>query len=189
VGSSITFLNRRLLGASLLLPALLCATPAFAQAQTTNGTANASIVAVGGLINTTSLDFGSVISTGAAGTVTVAPTGIRTTTGGALPAGGTFHAAAFAGQGARRNQQITIAFGAASIVIKRVGGTETMVVNNFTINSPPSATLAVVAAGARYRIVPANAIYEFPVGARLNVGVNQRTGVYEGKFSVTVNYQ
>lgn len=172
--------------AVLLLCLVTAATPAYAGRA--DGTTQVAIVDTLSLVSTKDLEFGSITSNGAAGTVIVSPTGVRTATGGAVLAGGVFHAAEFAGRG-RRNQQVQITFGAPSISIKRVGGTETMIVDSFTLSSPPSGTLANLGGPTgRYRIMPATGIFDFPVGARLNVGVNQVPGNYEGSFSVTVNY-
>jgi hypothetical protein len=37
--------------------------------------------------------------------------------------------------------------------------------------------------------VPANTLFEFQVGAQLNVGANQLPGAYSGTFNVTVTYR
>jgi Domain of unknown function (DUF4402) len=169
------------------LAALLVTTPAYAGQQT--ATAKTVVVTALSLIKSEDLEFGTIIPTAALGTVTVSPSGVRTATGGAVLAGGIFHAAEFAGRGARRNQQISISFGALSILITRSGGTQTMVVDSFKLDAPPSASLAVVAAGSRFRIVPASAVFDFPVGATLRVGAGQAPGNYTGTFTVTVDYR
>jgi hypothetical protein len=158
--------------------------PAFA--GVTQGATEVAIVENLTLVRTEQLDFGGIIAGTTAGTVVVSPLGVRTATGGAVLAGGAPQAAAFAGRG-RRNQLMTITFGAPSITITRGGGTQTMTVDSFTINNPPSATLAV--AGPRYRISATNGFFEFPVGATLRVGANQTPGLYTGTFSMTANYQ
>jgi hypothetical protein len=173
------------------LTALFAATPARAGQQ--SGTAKIVVVTALSLVKSADLEFGIIIPTAVAGTVVVSPLSVRTATGGAVLAGGIFHAAEFNGRGARRNQQISISFGASfgapSILIRRSGGTETMVVDTFTLGAPPSASLAPVAGGNRFRIVPATAIFDFPVGATLRVGANQAPGNYTGTFTVTVDYR
>ena len=41
----------------------------------------------------------------------------------------------------------------------------------------------------RYQITSASGIFTLRVAGRLNVGANQRPGVYTGTFTVQVNYQ
>ena len=175
--------------ASVLL-AMLVAMPSHAQTFTGTGTATTVVVETLGLTNAADLEFGDIIPGATAGSVTVTPAGLRTSTGGVIPVGTTFQPAQFAGRGARRNQQISISFGAPSIIISKVGdATKTMTVDNFTLAAPPSASLSPVAGGTRYRINTTNAIFDFPVGATLRVGANQSQGVYEGTFAVTVEYR
>jgi hypothetical protein len=54
-----------------------------------------------------------------------------------------------------------------------LSGGNSMTVNNFTENSAASPT------------VPAT----FNVGGTLNVGANQPAGLYQGTYTITVNYQ
>jgi len=62
------------------------------------------------------------------------------------------------------------------ITVKRVGGTQTMTVSNWTLD------------GNSNRKVPLSQTIDFAVGATLTVGANQAPGVYTGTFSVTVQY-
>lgn len=158
----------------------------FAHAAIGTGNAQVSVLTIGSIVKSADLDFGSIIATTAAGTVIVTPAGVRSATGGAILSGSIFSAAAFTGRGSRRNQQIIVTL-PTSILITRVGGTQTMTVNNFTMGTSP--TLAAVAAGRRFRIVPADSTFEFPVGATLRVGVSQMSGAYTGLFSIDVAYQ
>jgi Domain of unknown function (DUF4402) len=190
VGTNFACLMRQFWRPVVVPLALLAATPSYAQSFSSTGTATASIVETLGLTNTVDLEFGTIIPASTAGSVTVTPTGLRTATGGVVLVGTGFHPAEFAGRGARRNQQISISFGAVSIILRKVGDpTKTMIVDTFRLGAPPSASLAPVAASTRFRIVPVNLIYDFPVGATLRVGANQSQGVYEGTFKVTVEYR
>jgi hypothetical protein len=169
-------------GAVLL--ALLASAPA--QAGQSTGTGKVDVVGALSLIRTQDLEFGNAIAGATTGNVIVSNTGVRTKTGGVTLAGGTFQPAEFAGRGTR-NQHITIAFGAPSIVITRSGGGATMTVDTFTIVLPADGSLAVN--GPRWRITPATGIYSFLIGATLHVGANQASGSYLGTFAVTANYQ
>jgi hypothetical protein len=63
-----------------------------------------------------------------------------------------------------------------SVTLKRVGGTETMTVSNFTLQGQSKRTLAKAQS------------FTFRVGGTLNVAANQVEGVYTGTFDVTVQY-
>jgi Domain of unknown function (DUF4402) len=175
----------RLMALVSLPLALMASAPAHAGQAT--GTVAADIVEPLTLTKTADLDFGTIVPGGTAGVVRVDVSGARTSTGGTTLAGGTVSAAAFAGFG-RRNQQITISFGAPSIFITRGGGTETMVVDNFVFGTSAAGGLAPLGNG-RDRISAVNGLFTFPVGADLHVSANQLAGVYSGSFTVTVIYQ
>ena len=153
-----------------------------------SGTVNVAIVDRLGLVKTDDLDFGTLIVGALGGSVTMTTAGVRTTTGGVVLAGGTFNPAQFSGFG-NPNRQATITFGAPSIIITRVGGTQTMTVNGFTPNPIGTGGLTQLGNTGRHRITTATGLFTFNVGARLTVGPNQAPGRYAGTFAVTVNYQ
>jgi hypothetical protein len=130
------------------------------------------------------LDFGAVIRGTTAGTVTVAPNGTRTSTGGVILANGGGHKpASFAGRGTF-NQRVDVSLGAASIFVNGPG--TRMRVRTFVLGSTPTAVLT--ATPQRFRIAAATGIFSFPVGATLEVGANQAPGKYTGTWSITLNY-
>jgi len=121
------------------------------------------------------LDFGALVVT-AAGTAVIDPlTGARTATGGVVPAGTNAHAAKFIATG-NRNSVVNIRLPKNPITVKRVGGTQTMTVSNWTLD------------GNTNRKVSPSQTVDFAVGATLTVGANQTPGLYTGTFSVTVQY-
>ena len=127
------------------------------------------------LVNSQALDFGRIVAGTTAGTVTInATSGARTRTGGATLLGGTPTRALFTATGTP-NVNALITLGAAPVLV-RSGGTETMTVSNMTLN------------GARTRRIPANGALVIGVGGRLNLAANQRDGVYQGSFNLTVDY-
>ncbi|MEY2928404.1 MAG: hypothetical protein RL367_2881 [Pseudomonadota bacterium] len=160
------------------------------------GTANAaSRVATGKVvivrpnvfINVQDLDFGAIIPSAAAGTVTIPPFGARTSTGGitVVPTS-LFTPARFAGEGTS-GQLVAISVTATSINLTRVGGTQTMAVDTFVIGSTP--TMVLGTAPTLFTIGSSTGIFNFPVGATLRVNANQVEGSYVGNFTVTLNYQ
>ncbi len=116
------------------------------------------------------MDFGTIVPTGTAGTVTVTPAGARSSVDVTL-LGGSPAAAAFdvTGEG-NANYSTTL----PSSTTLTSGG-NTMTVDTFTDD-----------AGANPRLTGGSDT--FNVGATLNVGATQAEGTYSGNFPVTVNY-
>jgi hypothetical protein len=111
-----------------------------------------------------------------AGTAVVDPvSGSLTTTGGVTKAGSAAHPALFTGTGSR-NSVVHIRLPQSPITVTRVGGTQTMTVSTWTLD------------GATNRKIPPGSVFDFEVGATLNVNANQLAGTYTGTFSVTVQY-
>ncbi len=152
-------------------------TSTFAQV-TASATGSATIVTPIAIANAADMDFGNVAVSSSSGTVVLAPASTRSSTGGVtLPATtGTVTAASFnvTGEG---SYTYSITLPSSDYTITRTGGTETMVVNNFS--SSPSGT-GTLTAGAQ----------TLNVGATLNVGGSQTAGAYTNAtgFNVTVNY-
>ena len=119
------------------------------------------------------LNFG-VLTVTTAGTAVVSTSDVITTTGGVVSAAGNPYSALFEAV-APIKTVVHIRVPKASILVTRVGGTETMVVNNFTV------------AGDRKNVV-AKELFTFSVGAQLNVNANQAEGLYLGTFDVEVQY-
>lgn len=129
------------------------------------------------IVKNRDLDFGNIATTGTAGTVVINPeTDTISATGGALlVGGGTPHAAQFTGA-AKGNNVVIIRIPKQPVTLTRVGGTQTMIANNFTLQ------------GLDKRSVAARVAFDFRVGATLNVGANQAEGTYVGTFDVSIQY-
>jgi hypothetical protein len=135
-------------------------------------------------IKVENLDFGKVIRASTAGTVSIAPDGTRTKTGNVILIGTGFQPARFAGMGTN-NQRVDISLGTASIFVTGPGAP--MRVHTFVMGSTPTAILTTTP--QRFRINSATGIFNFPVGATLDVGANQTPGTYNGTWTITLNYQ
>ncbi len=121
------------------------------------------------------MDFGTLGVT-TAGTAVIDPvTNTMTVTGGVIRLGGTPVAARFAGA-TFSSAVVNIKVPNSTVLLTRVGGTETIQLNNFTLDGQSKRTLA--RAG----------IFEFAVGATLRPVANQVEGVYVGTFDVTIQY-
>ena len=112
----------------------------------------------------------------AAGTATIDPnTEVMTTTGGVLHISGTPFAALFEGVAPSKGVVI-IRIPKDPITVTRVGGTETMVVSNWTVS------------GNARRTVASQEPFDFKVGGTLYVNAGQAEGVYTGTFNVDIQY-
>ena len=134
------------------------------------------------LTKTADLSFGR-FATGAAGSITISTSGVRTVSGGVLPAAGAaaMTAASFAVSGAS-GATYSITHGGVS-ALARSAGPETMPMTRFSDVTGANATAGNVAGGTLN--AGAQSIY---VGATLAVGANQAAGAYTGTISVTVEY-
>lgn len=169
-------------GLALFALCLAPAMPALAQANA-QAQAEAIVLRPLSFFKVNDLDFGDIIPSASAGTVTIEPDGSRSRTGGVTLAGGRGEPARFAGLGSF-NRQVNISLGSNSIWITGPG--TRMRVRNFEIGSTPTAILST--APTRFRITSPLGHYNFPVGATLEVGANQAPGDYSGTFTITLNY-
>lgn len=165
-----------------VLSAVAFASPA--QADQTAADAQIAVVRPLEFIKVEDLRFGQVLRGGTAGTVVLAPSGTRTKTGGVTLMGTTSQPARFAGMGTP-GQLVSISLGANQIFITGPGAP--MRVRNFVIGSTPTANLS--SSALFFTIASSTGIFNFPVGATLDVGANQTPGTYTGNWNITLNYQ
>ena len=160
--------------AFLLFASLFSAGSAVAAPASGSATASAQIVPPLSVVNDRNLDFG-VLSLNGAGSATIDPTtDALTTTGGILRAGGAPISAKFTGSGP--GSLLVFIRVPASVTLTRSGGTETMLVNAFTIE------------GGAFRLFPGRTGFTFRVGATLTVPGTQLPGTYVGSYNVDVIY-
>jgi hypothetical protein len=139
--------------------------------------ASAFIVTPIAISKTLDMNFGNVAVNNTPGTVVLTTASARSVTGGCtLPAvTGTVQAASFAVTGtAAYTYAITLPVALFTVV----NGANSMTVNTWTSNPTPTGVLS---AGGTQTLL---------VGATLNVGANQASGLYTSAadFTVTVNY-
>jgi hypothetical protein len=140
-----------------------------------NATASVSIHFPATIRKLQDLHF-AYLSVTAAGTATVDPnTDLMTTTGGVLHISGLPYAALFEGV-APSGGVVIIRIPRDPIVVTRMGGTETMVVSNWTVS------------GNGRRTVASQQPFNFKVGGTLHVNAGQAEGVYTGTFTVDIQY-
>lgn len=169
-----------------ILTALGCLVlPGIAHAGQANGRAEIAVLRTLSFIKIDDLEFGNIIAGPTAGTVTISPFGARATTG-PVSVLGAFQPAKFGGRGAT-NQNVLISMSANAVTLRRSVGTQTMVANTFIIGSSPTQQLGTTP--RQFRITSPTGVFQFGVGARLNVGANQASGAYSGTFRLTLIYQ
>jgi hypothetical protein len=126
------------------------------------------------IVQDASLRFGSIVIGAMAGTVTISPAGMRTSTGGALlgQTGGS-SAASFTVSG-EPNTSYSIALPNSALLS---GPDQDMTFDTFTISTAGNGLLG--PGGSQV----------FSVGATLHVNANQAHGAYAGSLPVTVTYE
>jgi Domain of unknown function (DUF4402) len=174
--------------------AVFCASllAAPAMAQTATGSAQATIVEPLGLVKVQDLNFGRIVAGNAISRVIVDPnTGACSVTGPAISVGGCQYSE-FAGMGVRR---FTVRFQIPTTITLTGPAGATMVVDTFTLGTVPGLIYiggngnGLGNGNRRYQITSNTGIFTFRLGGRLTVGANQRPGVYNGTFTVQVQYQ
>lgn len=128
--------------------------------------------------NTRSLDFGRFVA-GSGGAVTVAPSGLRTSTGGVVllnsPTSGAANFLVTTSDRQASSQAVIISLPADGS-IRLSSGNNSMPVNTFV--SSPSVILTLPAGGQ-----------PLAVGATMTVAPQQPSGNYSGLFPLIVNFQ
>ena len=142
-----------------------------AKAASTTGTATANIVTPISIAKVNDLAFGSIAPTSSAGTVTISPAGVLSSSN-VTTLTSTRTAGSFTVSG-QDNCAYTITLPANGVVtLSGPAGSTAMAVSDFTSSA------GTITAGSA-------AVY---VGATLAVGANQATGLYTGTFNVTAAY-
>lgn len=140
------------------------------------GDTQTQIVNPGLVTNATSLDFGSVIAGTVQSRLRIPPTSdsIVVSAGNAIPVGGTVSRARFDVVAA----PLTFVFInlPSNIQLTRVAGTDQMLLDQFQQSGLP------------FQIMGPSGQLSFYVGGRLRVNPSQASGLYQGNFTVTVNF-
>jgi hypothetical protein len=155
--------------------AWLAAMPLYA--ANTNGTAETDISEALALTQISVLDFGTIIPSATAGNIVVnRNNGNCTAQGGVTLIGTDCQRGEFLISGPS-SQDVRITIPAAPVTLSRQGGGATMSMDQVRIN------------GGFNKRLDASGQRTFYVAGRLQVGVNQAAGIYDGTFNVTVDYR
>jgi len=158
--------------AALVAPALAHAAPV---APNKNAAATATVTRPASVRKLEDLYFAYLTVT-TAGTAVVNPnTDTMTTTGGVIHVGDTPYSALFEAVSPVKNVVI-IRIPKTPATLTRVGGTETMTVDTWTL------------AGSANRNVVIQEPFQFKIGGTLHVNANQVEGLYVGNFTVDIQF-
>lgn len=157
---------------ALLLPQAAAAAPVQAAPV---AKAELAIVRPLSLVRIADMDFATLgVTTG--GTATIDPvSGNMTVSGGLLHMSGLPSPARYAGA-ALKKSVVNIRVPNKPLLIRRVGGTETLTVSNFTLD------------GQDKRALAQQPLFTFAVGASISVPAGTVEGIYVGDVDVTVQY-
>ena len=172
----------RLVGGLLLVLVALTSAPVVF-AQTGAAEADAVVVSPLSLVPVDHLNFGNLIPGLIGGTAVVSTAGVRTVSGSVIAAGGTVSNAEFHGYGSR-NRFVYITSGAGTYILNRVGGGAVMTMRSLTLQAD---NLTPTFFPGLFRIASTDVI-TLRIGATLDVGPSQQSGIYEATFPVTMNY-
>jgi len=154
--------------------------------QTEQADAQVFLVTPLSFVRQLDLDFGQIIPGDTPGVVVMDSAGNIFTGGGVTQIEGTQQPARFAGFG-QFNQTVLINVDATSYILTRNGGTETMLLDTLLIGSQPP--IIINTNPRRFRIANPAGFFFFTIAGRLQVPANAVPGVYEGEFTVTLEYE
>jgi hypothetical protein len=170
--TGLPYLRGLLAAVALAAPALACAAPV---PPDRNATATATITNPASVRKLNDLYFGYLTVT-TAGTAVVNPNSdTMTTTGGVIHAGDVPYSALFEAVSPVKNV-VLIRIPKTAATVTRVGGTETMTVDTWTL------------AGSANRNIVVQEPFSFKVGGTLHVNANQVEGLYVGTFTVDIQF-
>ena len=168
---------RKLLAAAGLAAAALSSSPALAATPLTQADGKALVLIPLTITKIDDLDFGSIVPSATAGTVTINPTdGSRSFTGGVTLVPGDAGFRAYFGGAGSPNQQLLVALSPPVSLSDGVG--HSIPVVGLTLDGPPMRTIDATTRA-----------FFVGVGGTLGIGANQFEGTYSGNFWVTAIYQ
>lgn len=170
-----------------LAAAVMAAVSTPARAETEAMDAQVAVVAPGSFYKVRDLYFGVISSSAVLGTVTVAPDGSRTATGGVTLIGNSHHPAEFAGmKPTQPNRPVRMRVGSNTVLLTGPG--LPMVASLFRANSNPGTPLTILP--RNYQVQQSsNGAFALYVGATLTVNPLQQPGTYTGTWTLTLDYQ
>ena len=171
---------RKSLCLAALAASALSATPALAQQASATAEARGVVLQPLTLARVQDLDFGTVVGSAVAGTVSIdADTGARSVTGGvtgvpSFPG----DRALFQGAGTS-GQDVVPSLNAPTLLISTSNPLDTITVNSMVLD----------AGNATTRTIGVTGIFQVGVGGDFAIAANQPAGLYTANFDLTADYQ
>ena len=173
---------RLILSLSALAATLVTATPAFAAPGQGKATAEVFGVVLQPLTLTkvSNLDFGTVIGSPTAGSVTInADTGVRTTTAPAVIGVASYPGQRGEFQGAgTANQVVQLTLSSPALLVSTTNASDTLVVTSMSLDQGNLAT----------RTIGATSAFTVGVGGVFAIAASQPNGLYSATFNLTADY-
>jgi hypothetical protein len=163
-----------------LAATIVSATPALAQQASATAEARGVVLQPLTLAKVQNLDFGTVVGSAAAGTVTIDPdSGARTTSGGvtgvpSYPG----DRALFQGAGTA-GQDVLLTLNAPTVLVSAANPLDTVTVNSMTLDNGNATT----------RTIGASGVFAVGVGGDFGIAANQPAALYTANFDLTADYQ
>lgn len=167
---------------AVLAAAVASASPAAAQSVTASAQAEARGVILQPLTLTKvdDLDFGTVIASTAAGTVTIdADTGARSTSGGVAGVPSYPGNRGLFGGAGTANQNVVLTLNAPSVLVSSADPTDLIDVEEIVLDN----------GNATNRTIDATSAFFVGVGGTFNIAASQSNGFYAAQFELTAEYQ
>ena len=171
---------RKSLCLAALAASALSATPALAQQASATAEARGVVLQPLTLARIQDLDFGTVVGSAVAGTVSInADTGARSVTGGvtgvpSFPGDrGLFQGAGTAGQ------DVVLSLNAPTLLISTTNPLDTITVSSMVLDAGNVTT----------RTIGVTGIFQVGVGGDFAIAANQPAGLYAANFDLTADYQ
>lgn len=171
---------RKSLCLAALAASALSATPALAQQASATAEARGVVLQPLTLARVQDLDFGTVVGSAVAGTVSIdADTGARSVTGGvtgvpSFPG----DRALFQGAGTS-GQDVVLSLNAPTLLISTSNPLDTITVSSMVLDSGNATT----------RTIGVTGIFQVGVGGDFAIAANQPAGLYTANFDLTADYQ
>jgi hypothetical protein len=172
----------KMLSLAAVAAAALSATPAAAQSVSATAQAEARGVILQPLTLTKidDLDFGTVIASTTAGTVSIdADTGVRSTGGGVTGVPSYPGNRGLFGGAGTANQPVVLTLNAPSVLVSSADPTDLITVASMVLDNNNETN----------RTIDATAAFFVGVGGTFNIAASQPNGSYSAQFELTAEYQ
>jgi hypothetical protein len=163
-----------------LAATLVTASPAFAQVASATAEARGVVLQPLTLAKVSDLDFGTVVGSAVAGSVTIdADSGNRSVGGGVTGVASYPGSRGLFGGAGTANQDVLLVLNAPAVLVSTTNPAETIAVTSMVLDANNSTT----------RTIGSTAAFFVGVGGEFAIAANQAPGLYAANFDLTADYQ